>query len=164
MGRDSRTRAERSLIADAINEVGHCEEYPATEDLQGHHRIPKSVDPSLTLERSNIVVLCAACHARKHPDIAGMIERPRRRKGVTIICATCGKPKYVKASRAERAQHCSIACRKKGEQRECEVCGTGFYKKRKFLVRGEGRFCSLRCFGTANGPIAARSRWRCEAA
>lgn len=158
--KERRSFAERRLITSAIAEIGRCERCGGREDLQGHHKVPRSVDLSLAVVRSNIEVLCATCHAAEHFPISGFIFRPPRRKGVTLICDRCSKPFYVKLSQAHKVRNCSKECRKSGETKPCEICGTLFYAKRKHLVRGEGRFCSLQCFGKKNGILAAGVRWK----
>ncbi len=38
-----------------------CQECGSTEFIQGHHQVPR--------DDSTIIVLCASCHSKRHPDI-----------------------------------------------------------------------------------------------
>jgi 5-methylcytosine-specific restriction endonuclease McrA len=159
--KEARSAAERRLIQRTIAKAGRCAGCGATTDLQGHHKVPKAVDMSLALEPTNIEVLCANCHGAEHEGIKGFIVRPRRRTGQMVPCSRCGTPTYRKASRlGQAAFYCSQACLHAGEARNCQICGNAFYAKRKHILRNEGRFCSLVCFGKANGPRAAAVRWK----
>ena len=158
-GISDRKHAERDLLARAVTEIGKCERCGATEHLQGHHKVPRSVDRSLSMVRSNVVVLCAKCHAAEHPKIAGFVTFPREKHGTEIACVQCGKKFYIKKSAAGNAKYCSRECMRQGETRRCEVCKKEFYAKRKHVVRGQGKFCSLRCFGLSNGARSATARW-----
>lgn len=159
MRKETRTPAERRLISRAVKEIGHCEICGDEKELQGHHKIPRSVDPTLILERSNIIVLCANCHAGQHADISSFIARPIKRKGAVLVCGRCSKEFYVKASGAAKRKFCSQECTRAGKIQNCESCGEPFYVKRKHALKGHGRFCSQKCFGRVNGPHSAAVRW-----
>ena len=56
-----------------------CGEWFPIEGLQLHHKIPRSERPDLLLKRSNIALMCEACHKRVHREIRA--ERWRRWEG-----------------------------------------------------------------------------------
>lgn len=112
-----RTHAVKAVIAAAKREQRCCERCGSTDNLQGHHRELHSVAPLLRACRENIEVLCATCHAEKHPELANMILRPHRRSGVMAQCQMCGKAYYVKASHTKKTRWCSRACLGKSKRR-----------------------------------------------
>lgn len=109
-GVSERSRATRKVTSARVREVGRCERCGSKENLQGHHKERHADAPELRAVASNIEVLCANCHAAEHPDMAGMIARPRRRSGVTIACQECGKERYVRPHLQKTAKFCSKVC------------------------------------------------------
>lgn len=75
----------------------------------------------------------------------------------TITCKACGVS--VTKRMPPRRKYCSQECyrsapkaeRRTGEDRTCDVCGTGFYVPRSRVEKGEGRFCSLACHNLNQG-------------
>ena len=75
----------------------------------------------------------------------------------TITCKACGVS--VTKRMPPRRKYCSLECyrsapkaeRRTGEDRTCDVCGTGFYVPRSRVKKGEGRFCSLACHNLNQG-------------
>jgi len=69
---------------------------------------------------------------------------------ITRPCLVCGTgfttPTY--RLKSGRGKYCSRKCsdfaHRRGEERQCEVCGSTFYAKRKRLV---GKYCSHKCQG-----------------
>jgi len=72
-GSSTRSYSVRKLITDIISQRGQCELCSSTTNLQGHHinshskYIPDRANPD------NIQVLCVACHAKQHPNLAKFI-------------------------------------------------------------------------------------------
>jgi len=59
-----------------------------TDDLEAHHVVPISVDPSREFDPSNIVFLCRFCHRKRHnpPPSGGLDsgpEPPQRPLGIS---------------------------------------------------------------------------------
>lgn len=67
------------------------------------------------------------------------------------ICKTCGKSFY---SYSDSSKYCSSACRDMGfttkTSRNCLVCHKPFYVKPHQIIRGHGRFCSMKCWHEFN--------------
>jgi len=85
---------------------------------------------------------------------------------VKIACQECGKEILVVPSIAKTKKFCSRKCRHKwdseyykGEsnpnwrggnlERICKWCGRTFNVSRRVINRGDGKFCSYRCYGMA---------------
>lgn len=82
-----------------------------------------------------------------------------------IICSICGSEFRRRGKDAYKAKYCSKACyavfqakearigkwataHRRGEYRNCEVCGKEFYLHPSWAKReGQGRFCSQSCTG-----------------
>lgn len=109
-GISGRSHRTRSVIRDIVRQKGQCENCGAIHHLHGHHKMPHSSHPELRDEPSNIKVLCSQCHASEHPEIAGMIVFPKRRSGREIMCARCGRARYVSPFRLATAKFCSRRC------------------------------------------------------
>ena len=69
-------------------------------------------------------------------------------------CEHCGKAFPAKPSR--RRRFCSWACADAGKRepdRTCLVCGKTFHANPAKLARGDGKYCSIACFGISKrGP------------
>ena len=52
--------------------------------------------------------------------------------------------------------------KKQGEDRKCLICGKTFYVKKAHIVRGWGKYCSVKCNGIAKKSIPEEnhSSWR----
>lgn len=166
--KDTRKHSERKAIADAIKDAGKCQRCGTEDDLQGHHVIPRSKAPLFASLQSNIEVLCANCHAAEHPEWGAMIARPRRRTGVMLECRHCGKPFYVKRSRAKKVHHCSKKCGELARNkkallhrlRACEYCGNGFITHPHPESR-VAKCCSYKCAAAKRRTSRAVSCEQC---
>lgn len=116
-GVSDRSHATRTVLRAKIRAVGKCERCRSTHDLQGHHIAHHADAPDLRQVESNIIVLCARCHALEHPSLAPMITRPRERLGEEIVCGECGKIRYVRKSSVPTAKFCSKSCQLKALHR-----------------------------------------------
>ena len=154
-GVSKRTYASRMAVKDAIREVGHCERCGTTKNLHGHHVRLYSQFAEGRADRSNIEVLCAACHATEHPELSGMLTVQPQRRGVYKNCLACGKQFYAAPYRASSAMYCSHEClflqppaTRKSQQRhgvykDCIACGDRFYAKPYRASRA--LYCSHEC-------------------
>jgi len=115
-GGESRSFQCKRVIETAKKQKGQCERCGSTENRQGHHKEHYSKAVELRAEASNIEVLCSACHAKEHPELANMIQIPRIRSGVMISCRWCGTAYYVTKSRIGKAKYCSKLCADSGWQ------------------------------------------------
>jgi hypothetical protein len=100
----------RVLIKKIVVQKNHCERCGKTSTLQGHHKIPYSTGTSSRNDPANIEVICADCHAKEHPKLAGMIARPRFRSGVILNCKICENSFYVPKYKESTAKTCSKSC------------------------------------------------------
>lgn len=164
-------RIGRQAIKEAIKRDGKCIECGSMKHLQGHHKKLVSEYPELAGDLSNIITLCAHCHAEKHPELEGMIDRPRKRKGIYRKCNVCGKEIYVNPSQIETKWTCSDKCRAinnsttktEGIFQNCIVCGKEFYV-RQYRI-GSAKYCSRECHRTdqkkgsgASGKLDTKGR------
>ena len=60
-----RNRADKLLQIKAVK-LGYCESCGTTDNLCGHHFIPKSLSNNLRYDLKNIIVLCRGCHFKHH--------------------------------------------------------------------------------------------------
>lgn len=111
-GRAEARREARKVIAKRIFEEGKCEECGSTDRLHGHHIKHFATHPDLRNEPSNIQVLCAVCHAAKHPNQANHLFRGNGHSGEMRNCPICARPFYTKPSHIGRKKTCGTAeCR-----------------------------------------------------
>ena len=73
---DQLMRIKRELYRKRRCRCESCGERFPIERLQLHHKIPRSERPDLLLDKSNIELMCEACHKRVHREIRA--ERWRR--------------------------------------------------------------------------------------
>jgi hypothetical protein len=106
-----RARHGVRAVRKRVREVGECERCGSVGHLHGHHLKPYSTHPELGADISNILVLCANCHADEHPEIQNVIAIPRVKSGKEIVCIVCGKLRYVEPYRFATAKFCSHTCR-----------------------------------------------------
>lgn len=85
------------------------------------------------------------------------------RKGEYISCKVCGKERYVSQYLVKlgKVQFCSVECRRfyrsksnplfksKDVLKKCINCGSDFYVLKSRDDKGEGIYCSQKCFGEA---------------
>jgi len=143
----------RIVIQKVVSQKNRCERCRETTNLQGHHIVPYSENPLLRDDPNNIEVVCSSCHAKEHPQLAGMIARPRFRLGINLNFEICKKEFYVPKYKEKSAKTCSRKCamirlcelRKKADEvtLECDFC------KNKFLTTKSkakmAKFCSRKC-------------------
>jgi hypothetical protein len=143
----------RIITQKVVKQKGRCERCGETTNLQGHHIIPYSKNPELRDDPNNIEVVCSSCHAKEHPQLAGMITRPRFRSGITLNCEICKNKFYTPKHKENSAKTCSRKCaiirlhklRKKAAEfiLECQIC------KNKIIIKknrsGKAKFCSRKC-------------------
>jgi 5-methylcytosine-specific restriction endonuclease McrA len=154
-GISDRPHEVREAVIRAKAAVGKCLRCGSVEHLQGHHKVAYSEHPELGKVEENIEVLCSVCHAKEHPEFAGMIQIPRVRSGLVHTCALCGKSYYrplhiVKTRFCSRS--CSIAALRsglmtppqplKGKTLVCKRCGKQYYR---VPSDKPSRFCSRSC-------------------
>lgn len=113
-GKSERTHVVRHTIKALIRQRGKCEECGAPDRLQGHHILGHADHEQVRADPKNIQVLCATCHAKRHPKFAQMIDRARPLSGVTKQCVECGAAYYKYKSAAEKSKWCSQPCQMKG--------------------------------------------------
>lgn len=88
------SKKDRDLFSAIIKDAGKCADCGATKNLHAHHILERHKRPDLRWEPTNIQVLCAPCHATRHPNIAAWIlsrsvpKPPKPAKS----CAECGSP------------------------------------------------------------------------
>ena len=102
-----RTWKTQSLINEKKKEIGKCEICGSTENLDGHHIVPVSVDITLMDSKDNIQILCEPCHQKQHPELKFPYRKPK--SGVTKPCKRCGSLFYLKPSKSSR-MYCSHPC------------------------------------------------------
>jgi len=56
-----------------------CQECGTNKKLCAHHIKPRKEFPELFLEKNNVITLCSACHAKKHPRLSKLIKSQRRK-------------------------------------------------------------------------------------
>ena len=68
---------------------------------------------------------------------------------VSVVCAGCGIPMWLPASKVSMYKTCGPSCRnrlfsvaRESRRRECETCSKVFYPRQVQLTNGGGRFCS----------------------
>jgi 5-methylcytosine-specific restriction endonuclease McrA len=109
-GISERSHRSKAAIRARIREIGRCERCGSTENLHGHHRSAYASDPAGREDPSNIEILCAVCHAIRHPSLRNMITIPRERSGHEVACIVCGKMRYVRPHLLGNAKFCSHQC------------------------------------------------------
>ena len=90
------------------------------------------------------------------------------------ICVRCGNDFQV-SSPSKPQRYCSLHCaaggQRKGEERKCVVCNTGFYVSASQIRRGRGSFCSQKCHSefqkshrstVSEGTMASDSEFVCQ--
>ena len=152
-GVSERPHSVRLVIQKVIRQKNCCEKCGETTNLQGHHIVPYSENPLLRDDPNNIEVVCSSCHAKEHPQLAGMIARPRFRLGVNLNCEICKKEFYVPKYKEKSAKTCSRKCamirlcelRKKAAEftLECGVCKNRIIIKKSRSKKA--KFCSRKC-------------------
>lgn len=147
----SRSAAEIAITRTVVRAVARCQRCGAVENLHGHHIQSYADRPDLRLDPSNIMVLCAPCHALEHPEIAGLVTRPQIRTGKSIACVVCGKLRYKQPFELKHAKYCSYECANSGRYRapsgkhiSCVVCGKSRYISPVHF--GKVKYCSLKCY------------------
>lgn len=163
-GRTYRSNAVNTLLRMMVLEVGACQECGVTEFLQGHHVKPYATHPELRLDRSNILVLCRDCHARKHPERGALISAIMHKPSLTIACATCGETFAAWPYQGAR-KYCSRNCAGPPPKRfaaplaekVCIRCGIDFSvpEKRKDSARFCGNECRLAVLRTTSAITCA---------
>lgn len=83
-------------------------------------------------------------------------DNPNWRGGSVVeTCPGCGKEFEIERCKAGQGRCCSIACsrrsRRKGETRQCPMCGRDFYTSRAEILKGGGKHCSRPCFLASKG-------------
>ena len=151
-GITQRSSAEKAMVRAIVREVAHCQRCAATEKLHGHHVESHASAPERRLDPSNIMVLCAPCHALEHPEIHNLVTRPQIRTGKAFVCLVCGKPSYKQPFEFAVAKYCSRKCTNigrtivpSGKEIACAVCGKLRYVSPVHFAKA--KFCSLECSG-----------------
>lgn len=82
-----------------------------------------------------------------------------------VTCQHCNSVFHVKASWAKDRKYCSRACLHASGRTPCDClgCGKSFSVQKNQLDRGEGKYCSKKCFLTAITTAQARRCLRCGA-
>lgn len=114
-----------------------------------HHDIPRS--KKLREQRS-------AEHTQK--IVAAKANKPRKLRGTTIECPTCGIDFYLRPSLVNSSgkNYCSVSCRGKAKRiktssRKCEFCGENFFRGETSAGNWKNKkFCSVKCATSANPP------------
>jgi len=88
-GKAKRSAANYAALK-KVRDVGYCERCGSVESLQGHHVKLFSTHPELGADRLNIIVLCALCHGKEHPErqnallALANVARRRKSKDLTV--------------------------------------------------------------------------------
>jgi hypothetical protein len=109
-GISDREWKSRTAIARVKRKRKACERCGSTANLQGHHRLPYADFPEKRDAEENIEIICADCHAKEHPHLAGMIMIPRQRSGVYLECRFCKAKFYRPKCHASGSKFCSRKC------------------------------------------------------
>jgi hypothetical protein len=104
-----RTGTVNSFTSRQVKPGSVCADCGSTDRLQAHH-IQRVVDrPDLATDETNIQILCAPCHAIRHPESAALILRVGTFKP-PVECVRCGILFLKKANRVKARNWCSRIC------------------------------------------------------
>lgn len=155
----------RALVHAALNAIGARR--PTWEEGQREHtlavencgRCGRALDDGQIARRArHCSVECAKAtlavrqtdYERQHTAIGrSAVYFVYRHEQPTRPCKSCGAHFHPSAPGSAQT-FCSVTCAKRehrrGEERDCQVCGTPFYVKADKVRDGNGKFCSRACY------------------